>query len=147
MLYNATRSLYERAGFDYLRPKGKRNCVMRRVVPWIERLLCTDGALLPTGLPSAWLGQPVEAYGMPTVGTATVSFAVRWHGARPAVLWEQSGGPVELTSPALAPGWCSAAPTGEALWPTPAGHDVAHHRADGAADGPDGRADDPVSFS
>jgi hypothetical protein len=32
VLYNATRSLYERAGFDYLRPKGKRNCVMRRVV-------------------------------------------------------------------------------------------------------------------
>jgi hypothetical protein len=33
VLYNATRSLYEGAGFDYLRPKGKRNCVMRRVVP------------------------------------------------------------------------------------------------------------------
>ena len=32
VLYNATRSLYEGAGFDYLRPKGKRNCVMRRVV-------------------------------------------------------------------------------------------------------------------
>jgi GNAT superfamily N-acetyltransferase len=33
VLYNGTRSLYERAGFSYLRPKGKRNCVMRRVVP------------------------------------------------------------------------------------------------------------------
>jgi GNAT superfamily N-acetyltransferase len=33
VLYNATRSLYEEAGFAYLRPKGKRNCVMRRVVP------------------------------------------------------------------------------------------------------------------
>lgn len=33
VLYNATRSLYEQAGFDYLRPKGKRNCVMRMVVP------------------------------------------------------------------------------------------------------------------
>jgi hypothetical protein len=33
VLYNATRSLYEEAGFDYLRPKGKRNCVMRRIVP------------------------------------------------------------------------------------------------------------------
>ena len=32
VLYNATRSLYERSGFDYVRPKGKRNCVMRRVV-------------------------------------------------------------------------------------------------------------------
>ena len=33
VLYNGTRSLYERAGFGYLRPKGKRNCVTRRVVP------------------------------------------------------------------------------------------------------------------
>ena len=32
VLYNGTRSLYEGAGFSYLRPKGKRNCVMRRVV-------------------------------------------------------------------------------------------------------------------
>jgi hypothetical protein len=33
VLYNGTRFLFERAGFSYLRPKGKRNCVMRRVVP------------------------------------------------------------------------------------------------------------------
>jgi hypothetical protein len=33
VLYNATRSLYEGAGFDYVRPKGKRNCVMRRACP------------------------------------------------------------------------------------------------------------------
>lgn len=33
VLYNATRSLYEEAGFTYVRPKGLRNCVMRRVVP------------------------------------------------------------------------------------------------------------------
>jgi GNAT superfamily N-acetyltransferase len=32
VLYNATRSLYERAGFDYVRAKGKRNCVMRKVL-------------------------------------------------------------------------------------------------------------------
>jgi GNAT superfamily N-acetyltransferase len=32
VLYNATRALYEEAGFDYLRPKGQRNCVMRRAV-------------------------------------------------------------------------------------------------------------------
>jgi GNAT superfamily N-acetyltransferase len=33
VLYNSTRLLYERAGFSYVRPKGLRNCVMRRVVP------------------------------------------------------------------------------------------------------------------
>ncbi|MGH3307295.1 MAG: GNAT family N-acetyltransferase [Nocardioides sp.] len=31
-LYNGTRGLYERAGFEYVRPKGLRNCVMRRAV-------------------------------------------------------------------------------------------------------------------
>ncbi len=31
-LYNATRSMYEKLGFTYDRPKGQGNCVMRRVV-------------------------------------------------------------------------------------------------------------------
>ena len=31
-LYNATRSMYERLGFAYQRPKGKGNCVMTRLV-------------------------------------------------------------------------------------------------------------------
>lgn len=32
VLYNGTRSLFERAGFSYVRPKGTRNCVMRKAV-------------------------------------------------------------------------------------------------------------------
>lgn len=32
-LYNATRSMYERLGFRYDRPKGKGNCVMWLTVP------------------------------------------------------------------------------------------------------------------
>jgi GNAT superfamily N-acetyltransferase len=31
-LYNGTRSLFEKAGFTYERPKGKNHCVMRRTV-------------------------------------------------------------------------------------------------------------------
>lgn len=31
-LYNGTRGVYERVGFTYIRPKGLRNCVMRRTV-------------------------------------------------------------------------------------------------------------------
>jgi GNAT superfamily N-acetyltransferase len=31
-LYNATRTMYERLGFTYLRPKGQGNCVMSRYV-------------------------------------------------------------------------------------------------------------------
>lgn len=32
VLYNGTRSLFERAGFAYVRPKGLRNCVVRTTV-------------------------------------------------------------------------------------------------------------------
>jgi GNAT superfamily N-acetyltransferase len=32
VLYNGTRSLFERAGFTYDRPKGKNHCVMRTTV-------------------------------------------------------------------------------------------------------------------
>jgi GNAT superfamily N-acetyltransferase len=31
-LYNGTRSLFEKAGFAYERPKGKSHCVMRKTV-------------------------------------------------------------------------------------------------------------------
>lgn len=31
-LYNATRGIFERAGFAYERPKGKNHCIMRKVV-------------------------------------------------------------------------------------------------------------------
>lgn len=33
VLYNGSRTLFEGAGFEYVRPKGPGNCVMRRTVP------------------------------------------------------------------------------------------------------------------
>jgi len=36
-LHNATRSLFERAGFIYERPVGKNHCVMRKTVPASEQ--------------------------------------------------------------------------------------------------------------
>ncbi len=88
-------------------------------IPWLERGLVSNGALLPSGLPADWLGQSVEAYGVPTGPVSTVSFAIRWHGSRPALLWEQTGDPVELCAPALAPAWHTLEPKGETLWPEP----------------------------
>jgi GNAT superfamily N-acetyltransferase len=32
-IYDGTRGLFEKAGFDYERPKGKNHCVMRKSVP------------------------------------------------------------------------------------------------------------------
>jgi hypothetical protein len=89
------------------------------VVSWLECQFAIGGNLFPRGIPAAWLGQSIEAHGIPTGTSSSISLAVRWHGARPAVLWEQSGGPVELTAPVLAPTWSSREPSGEVLWPAP----------------------------
>ncbi|HEY3485955.1 MAG TPA: hypothetical protein VGK49_11255 [Ilumatobacteraceae bacterium] len=89
------------------------------VVPWLERRLALDGVLLPEGLPREWLGASFEVHGVPVGCASTVSYAVRWHGERPAVLWEVTGDPAELTAPAIDPTWRTSAPSGEALWPAP----------------------------
>ena len=72
------------------------------------------GADLLPWLPREWYGQSVEAHNL-RVPAGTVGVAVRWHGARPALLWECSA-PMQLTASALDPSWSVAATTGgEAL--------------------------------
>ena len=73
--------------------------------------------------PTAWLGQPVEAHDVPT-RIGTVSWAVRWHGERPAVLWEvapndpSANTPADVpvvTAPGLDPAFTATGWQGEAL--------------------------------
>ncbi|MCB0980560.1 MAG: hypothetical protein H6513_00405 [Acidimicrobiaceae bacterium] len=90
-----------------------------RLVAWAELALADGAVLLPMGLPADWVGTNFEAYSVPTGPASSVSFAVRWHGARPALLWEQKGEPVELSAPLVAPAWRSADAKGETLWPAP----------------------------
>ena len=76
--------------------------------------------LLPV-VPTDWYGQPVEVHGLRT-RAGVLSFAVRWHGARPALLWEVDGeGPVRVTAPGLDPAWSSDDHRGDALLAAPAG--------------------------
>jgi hypothetical protein len=89
-------------------------------VAWHEARFASGPELMRAGFPDEWLGQSIEVYGMPTGDRSSVSYAIRWHGARPAILWEQTGEPVELSAPAVAPGWRTTEATGEALWPEPA---------------------------
>ena len=91
-----------------------------RVVAEAEAIIAAGPDLFPNGMPDTWLGQQLEVYNVPTGATSAVSFAVRWHGERPAVLWECTGTTVTLRSSVLAPNWSSDAPTGDALWPAPA---------------------------
>jgi hypothetical protein len=78
-------------------------------------------ALLPV-LPVDWLGAGIEAHGVRTA-LGAVSFAVRWHGERPALLWEiephDGVGPVRLTAPGLEPGWSTTERKGDALLAAP----------------------------
>ena len=89
------------------------------VVPWLEQGFAASGQILSAGIPTPWFGQSFEVYNVPTGDASAVSYAVRWHGERPAVLWEQHGTPVRLTGPVVDPAWITTAATGEALWPAP----------------------------
>jgi hypothetical protein len=96
---------------------------------WLEQRGAHGTQILPEGIPSAWWGINFEMHGLP-VGVldprrgmlpSTVSFALRWHGDRPAVLWEISGEAAVLTSPAAQSDWQTTGSQGEALWPPPPG--------------------------
>ena len=82
----------------------------------IERTLVSNGDILPGGIPTAWLGANFEVHGLPTSARSSIGYAVRWHGDRPAVLWEQSGDAVTLSASALDAAWSTSDRSGEALW-------------------------------
>jgi hypothetical protein len=91
----------------------------RRAADWLRALravlVTVSGdriALLPY-FPVEWLGQPVAAHDVPT-RQGSVSFALRWHGTRPALLWEVPAGR-RVHAPLLDPAWEGIANAGEAL--------------------------------
>jgi hypothetical protein len=92
-----------------------------RTVAWIEdRLVRPEppgrGCVLPEGVPQEWRGVNFECHRIPAGPEHDVSYAVRWHGERPAILWEVAG-PPGLTLSAGGPDepWSTADARGEAL--------------------------------
>jgi len=70
------------------------------------------------------VGVGIEVLGVPTAA-GRVSFAIRWHGRRPALLWEVEPWPgrsddLHLTATAIDPDWSATALEGEALLAEPA---------------------------
>ncbi len=68
-------------------------------------------------LPEAWMGQNLEVHDAPT-HFGPISFAVRWHGDRPALLWDlrsRGDAPVRLRAPGLDSSWSTTEAKGEAL--------------------------------
>ena len=85
--------------------------------------------VLPVMAPE-WYGQGIELHDTPTA-FGEFGFAVRWHGDRPALLWElepsSTAPPFRIEAPALDPSWSSTEPKGEALlapWKVPGATDV-----------------------
>jgi hypothetical protein len=110
----------------------------------VRALLAADErhaiAVLPV-YPPEWWGQPFEVHDLPTAA-GLLSYAVRWHGDRPALLWDVRPAPVppaaigtgadpalappaavptappddlRVSAPGLDPAWSARGPSGEAL--------------------------------
>ncbi len=84
----------------------------------IRQMLACDRSeprtiVLLSDLPADWSHADVAAHRVPT-RWGEVSFAVRWHGARPALLWECEQA-VTIRVPSLDAAWSSEGRRGEAL--------------------------------
>lgn len=77
-----------------------------------------DALVLCPTVDDSWLGQGWELHDAPT-RHGQFSFAVRWHGDRPALLWEllahADDPPTTLRIPGLDPAWSTTDTAGEAL--------------------------------
>ena len=82
----------------------------------IRRRLVTEDArtvqLFPDW-PEEWNGQAVDVRDAPT-RMGPVSCSVRWHGTRPALLWDIPAG-MQVCAPGLDPSWASSDRQGETL--------------------------------
>lgn len=91
-----------------------------RLVSLVRALLVREdpaGLSLGPAVPEGWLGQGWELHDAPT-RHGRLSYAVRWHGDRPALLWEldpHGTDPVTIAVPGLDPAWSSTDRRGEAL--------------------------------
>jgi hypothetical protein len=82
-----------------------------------------DGVVtLLSDWPRPWRGLPVDVRDAPT-RQGPVSCSVRWHGDRPALLWDVPVG-VRLRAPGLDPGWSTTDARGEALLGASAADDL-----------------------
>jgi hypothetical protein len=77
-----------------------------------------DELVLLPGFALAWRGGNVEAHDLPT-RFGRLSFGIRWHGARPALLWQLDGEPpspsATIRCPRLDPDWSTTEARGETL--------------------------------
>jgi len=69
---------------------------------------------LVPGYPTAWRGGALEVHRAATLH-GPLSYAIRWHGPRPALLWDASECGARIICPSLDPGWSTFNDRGETL--------------------------------
>lgn len=100
----------------------------------VRRLVLDDDQLGTGGrelrilpeIPLPWRGRDISVYRLPIAG-ASLSYGVRWHGPRPALLWEitpnDAAAPAttewRLTVPGVSADWSATDLSGEELLPDP----------------------------
>jgi hypothetical protein len=72
-----------------------------------------DEVMLLAAWPTAWEGLALDVRDAATPH-GPVSYSVRWHGDRPALIWDAPEG-VAVRAPGLDPAWTTLEPRGEAL--------------------------------
>jgi hypothetical protein len=149
----ALRARLDDAGPSGGSPAGRGSGTGGRLVSLIDGIAADGDEAI--AVCSAWtraeLGQPVEVHELPT-RWGRCSLALRWHGRRPALLWEIEPWPVRtgttslddavptLIAPTLDPAWRGEGWTGEALLTEPEGTHVVL-RAERAVEVPEGSFD------
>ncbi|MEZ5142292.1 MAG: hypothetical protein R2726_07190 [Acidimicrobiales bacterium] len=118
----SSRAGADGAGFDVVALAGVCSLVRDLLVREVPGSAGVEGLALLSWVPGDWYGQAIEVHDAPT-SRGLLSYAVRWHGPRPALLWElvphDDGRPVRLTVPGLDPTWSTDRPSGEALLAAP----------------------------
>lgn len=91
-------------------------------IAWIESLLVAGSPaggrceIFPHGIPEPWWGTSFDVRGLVADPYRRVNYAVRWHGARPALLWEIDGPHGVVLSHQQ---WHTTEQSGETLLPDP----------------------------
>ena len=92
-----------------------------RQIAWVESQLVANNLdrsvnVCPRGIDQAWVGANFECHNLMATPEHSVSFAVRWHGDKPALLWEVHGpSPVKVVATAIDDSFVSAEMRGETL--------------------------------
>lgn len=108
------RRLARRPGVAEVWPSPGDDAAFLRVLRDLLVREAPDGVELLRILPEEWRGRSLEVHDAP-VRSGHVSYAVRWHGPRPALLWEAPAG-ITLRAPGLDPNWSTTEDAGEVLF-------------------------------